>query len=132
MLSLALSHLLRCPRGLLGDPIRDMSFIWHTKSGGTEISPNEESTAWWTSREIIPRPWEEKRQKTVPVEQTEGFVRTREVSIPFSDLSLSLLSLILLLPRTLHTRRANRSSLRASDRLSVYTGARAGNLLASG
>ncbi|KAI0742205.1 hypothetical protein C8Q80DRAFT_1186590 [Daedaleopsis nitida] len=69
-------------RGRSISPLRDLSFIWRSHSQGNETPPHGESTSWWTSREVFPRPWDEKeekkRQKTVPVEQTEGYMRTRQ------------------------------------------------------
>ena len=69
-------------RGRSISPLRDLSFIWRSPHHGDEAPTptNEQSTSWWTTREVIPRPW---RQKTVPVEQTDGYVRTRDVSIVY-------------------------------------------------
>ncbi|KAI0753878.1 hypothetical protein C8Q74DRAFT_1307834 [Fomes fomentarius] len=63
-------------RGRSASPLRDLSFIWRTPRNDTP--PHGESTTWWSSTEIVPRPWDEKKQKTVPVEQTEGYMRTRQ------------------------------------------------------
>ncbi|RPD53297.1 hypothetical protein L227DRAFT_617134 [Lentinus tigrinus ALCF2SS1-6] len=53
-------------------PARDISWLWRSKHAN-----DDDSASWWTSVEVIPRPWDEKK-KTVPVEQTEGYVRTRD------------------------------------------------------
>ncbi|OSC98358.1 hypothetical protein PYCCODRAFT_1480695 [Trametes coccinea BRFM310] len=62
-------------RGRSASPFRDFSLVW--RSSSTATPPNGESTSWWTKMELMPRPWQERRQRTVPHEQTEGWVRTR-------------------------------------------------------
>ena len=42
--------------------IRALSFIWRTHSRGAAPPPNEPSTHWWSSREIVARPWDQKKQ----------------------------------------------------------------------
>ncbi|TBU21950.1 hypothetical protein BD311DRAFT_869668 [Dichomitus squalens] len=63
-------------RGRSASPFRDLSFIWRSSAHGDEAPTptHEQSTSWWTTREVVPRPW---KQKTVPVEQTDGYIRTR-------------------------------------------------------
>ncbi|KAI0632558.1 hypothetical protein C8Q77DRAFT_1058832 [Trametes polyzona] len=65
-------------RGRSPSPFRDFSLIWRGSARETNTPPNGESTSWWTNREVIPRPWEERRQRSVPTEQSEGWVRTRQ------------------------------------------------------
>ncbi|KAI0820557.1 hypothetical protein BC628DRAFT_1397178 [Trametes gibbosa] len=65
-------------RGRSVSPFRDFSIIWRRSSHGDATPPNGESTSWWTKREVTVRPWEERRHRTIPSEQTEGWVRTRE------------------------------------------------------
>lgn len=62
-------------------PLRDFAFTWRTsaRAGGTETPPNGIPTTWWNSREPVARPWHEKKQKTIPPEQSEGWARTRTV-----------------------------------------------------
>ena len=64
-------------------PVRDLSWLWRFKNAKAD-GDSDDSASWWTSVEVIPRPWDEKRKKTVPVEQAEGYVRTRDVSVSFS------------------------------------------------
>ncbi|KAI9060336.1 hypothetical protein FKP32DRAFT_1656183 [Trametes sanguinea] len=63
-------------RGRSASPFRDFSLVFRGSSSATP--PNGESTSWWSKVELMPRPWQERRQRTVPQEQTEGWVRTRE------------------------------------------------------
>ncbi|KAL4243264.1 Serine/threonine-protein kinase [Abortiporus biennis] len=60
-------------------PFRDLALTWRgvSRIGGNETPPNGESTTWWNYKEPVARPWYEKRQKTIPQEQTEGWARTR-------------------------------------------------------
>jgi abelson tyrosine-protein kinase 1 len=50
--------------------------------GRIETPPLKPTTStWWSTGEVVPRPWRDpKRKKTVPSEQTEGWVHTKEVS----------------------------------------------------
>ncbi|KAI8992697.1 hypothetical protein BD414DRAFT_481927 [Trametes punicea] len=65
-------------RGRSASPFRDFSLAWRSSSREAPTPPHGESTSWWTKIELLPRPWHERRQRTVPQEQTEGWVRTRE------------------------------------------------------
>ncbi|KAL1938386.1 hypothetical protein VTO73DRAFT_11626 [Trametes versicolor] len=65
-------------RGRSTSPFHDFSAIWRSSSREAPTPPNGESTSWWTKREVIPRPWEERKQRTIPTEQAEGWARTRE------------------------------------------------------
>ncbi len=59
-------------------PVRDLSWLWRFKN--SKDGEQDDSSSWWTSVEVIPRPWDEKKKKSVPVEQADGYVRTRDVS----------------------------------------------------
>ncbi|RDB18261.1 Dual specificity protein kinase splA [Hypsizygus marmoreus] len=51
------------------------------RSARTQTPPNEPPSSWWGNNELVPRPWRDpgpKRKKTVPEEQTEGWVHTRQ------------------------------------------------------
>ncbi|KAF9462807.1 hypothetical protein BDZ94DRAFT_697448 [Collybia nuda] len=53
---------------------------------GAQTPPGGPPSSWWGGgSDLIPRPWRDppKKKKTVPSEQTEGWVNTREVSDPF-------------------------------------------------
>ncbi|KAH9886504.1 hypothetical protein C8Q73DRAFT_658100 [Cubamyces lactineus] len=65
-------------RGRSTSPFRDLSLVWRGSSRDVPTPPNGESTNWWTKMDHFHRPWQERRQRTIPVEQTEGWVRTRE------------------------------------------------------
>lgn len=56
--------------------------VWKSSPDSSPTPPNGAPSTWWNGGEIIPRPWRDspKKKKTVPEEQTEGFVRTRQVS----------------------------------------------------
>ncbi|KAF8890966.1 hypothetical protein BD779DRAFT_1515523 [Infundibulicybe gibba] len=43
-------------------------------------SPSDPPSSWWGGSELIPRPWRDppRRKKTIPPEQTESWVHTRE------------------------------------------------------
>ncbi|KAH9924941.1 hypothetical protein B0H21DRAFT_886279 [Amylocystis lapponica] len=54
-------------RGSSVSPLRDLALTWRH-------SPE----AWRHPQMPVSRPWQEKKQKSVPPEQTEGWIRTRE------------------------------------------------------
>ena len=76
-------------RGRSTSPLRDLSFIWRTSSQEARSASHDESASWWTSREVIPRPWSQKKEKNIPVEQSEGYVRTRDVSSLYASMCAS-------------------------------------------
>ena len=62
-------------------PVRDLSWRWRFKNAKNDSDGDgDDSASGWTSVEVIPRPWDEKQKKTIPFEQAEGCVRTRDVS----------------------------------------------------
>ena len=67
-------------RGRSTSPLRDLSFIWRSSSRDARPADHDDSANWWTSREVTPRPWSQKKEKNIPVEQSEGYARTRDVS----------------------------------------------------
>ncbi|PIL26596.1 transporter [Ganoderma sinense ZZ0214-1] len=67
-------------RGRSVSPLRDLSFIWRSSSRDADPDNHDDSANWWTSREVIPRPWSQKKEKNIPVEQSEGYIRTRQAS----------------------------------------------------
>ncbi|KAM5539547.1 hypothetical protein V8D89_006656 [Ganoderma adspersum] len=74
-------------RGRSTSPLRDLSFIWRTSSRDAHPCSHDDSANWWTSREVIPRPWSQKKEKNIPVEQSEGYVRTRDPFGPHPPLA---------------------------------------------
>ncbi|KZT05047.1 uncharacterized protein LAESUDRAFT_750759 [Laetiporus sulphureus 93-53] len=56
----------------------DWGLTWRITQGRSQTPPHEPPTSWWNAREPISRPWEDKRHKSVPSEQTEGWLRTRQ------------------------------------------------------
>jgi abelson tyrosine-protein kinase 1 len=53
---------------------------------GAETPPNGPPSSWWGgNNDLIPRPWRDppRKKMTVPPEQTEGWVNTRQVIDPF-------------------------------------------------
>ncbi|OCH89375.1 hypothetical protein OBBRIDRAFT_668393 [Obba rivulosa] len=61
-------------------PFRHPAFTWRQRPERAQTPPNGVPVTWWTSNETETRPWfaVERRQRTVPQEQTEGWVRTRQ------------------------------------------------------
>lgn len=66
-------------------PLRESVFTWRIRSRRSETPPNGVPRSWWSSGETEARPWmeAEKRKSSVPTEQAEGWVRTRDVSCRF-------------------------------------------------
>lgn len=57
-------------------------FTTSFRSRGPATAPDSSAlSTWWSGNELIPRPWTDppKSKKTVPSEQTEGWIQTREV-----------------------------------------------------
>ncbi|KAI0640836.1 hypothetical protein C8Q79DRAFT_920613 [Trametes meyenii] len=63
-------------RGRSASPFR--GFWSGSRDSEAPTPPNGESTSWWTTRELVPRPWHERKQRSIPVEQAEGWERTRQ------------------------------------------------------
>lgn len=56
-------------------PRRDWAFTWRI-THRSETPPNGVPTSWWGARETESRPWVQRRQKSIPVEHSEGYQRT--------------------------------------------------------
>ncbi|TFY60519.1 hypothetical protein EVJ58_g5101 [Rhodofomes roseus] len=67
-------------RGRSISPLRDSIFTWRVRSRRSQTPPNGVPQGWWNSREVDARPWSdvEKRTKSIPPEQAEGWERTRK------------------------------------------------------
>ncbi|KAH9921625.1 uncharacterized protein B0H18DRAFT_1121320 [Fomitopsis serialis] len=61
-------------------PLRDSIFTWRVRSHRSETPPDGVPQSWWHAHEVDARPWSdvEKRTKSVPPEQAEGWQRTRK------------------------------------------------------
>ena len=74
-------------------PLRESVFTWRIRSRRSETPPNGVPRSWWSAGETESRPWTEvEKRKSVPPEQAEGWVRTRDVSCQFDAYSCLLTS----------------------------------------
>ncbi|KAI0945901.1 hypothetical protein AcV7_010017 [Taiwanofungus camphoratus] len=64
-------------RNRSASPFRDFALTWRFAPNRAETPPHGAPLSWWNSGEPAHRPWHERKQRTVPIEQTEGWVRTR-------------------------------------------------------
>lgn len=64
--------------------LRESIFTWRVRARRSETPPNGVPRTWWSSGETEARPWmEPEKRKSVPPEQAEGWIRTRDVSGQF-------------------------------------------------
>ncbi|OBZ74270.1 hypothetical protein A0H81_05040 [Grifola frondosa] len=64
-------------RGRSKSPLRDFAFTWRSTSRDIPTPPHGAPVKWWNARELA-RPWEERRQRTIPHEHTEGWIQLHQ------------------------------------------------------